>query len=398
MPRTGGIYSEPAGTKATPNTTIQSSPYNSFVDDLVQDANAARPITAGGTGSTTASGARTNLALVPGTNIQAYDALLQSIAGLTTSANQIIYTTATDTAAVSTITTFGRSLIDDADAAAGRTTLGVVIGTNVQAYDAGLQSIAGLTTAADRMIYTTALDTYAVTTLTAFGRSLVDDANAAAAQTTLGLGSAATANTGTSGATIPLLNGVNTWSGYQTFQNNILTIGTNPLIRWTDTDAGTYDAQWRLNSNNMYLEGSPDGVTYSTKIQFELDTNNVYFGKTGGGNTLIWNGTAVPVAAGGTGGTTQATARTGLGLGGLSTLDFSDLVYTGSSASNTNFPIGTVLCVVVSSLVARNASSPVYLHSSSSAYNSVPDGTQLSGTWRARGDVSANRQNFERTQ
>lgn len=59
------------------------------------------------------------------------------------------------------------------------------IGVSVQAYNAGLASIAGLTTAADRMIYTTALDTYAVTPLTAFGRSLVDDVDAAAGRATL---------------------------------------------------------------------------------------------------------------------------------------------------------------------------------------------------------------------
>ena len=61
MPRTGGIYNEPAGTKGTPNTTIQSAPYNGFVDDLVADANAARPVTAGGTGATNATDARTNI-------------------------------------------------------------------------------------------------------------------------------------------------------------------------------------------------------------------------------------------------------------------------------------------------------------------------------------------------
>jgi hypothetical protein len=55
-----------------------------------------------------------------------------------------------------------------------------------QAADAGLTSIAGLTTLADRMIYTTALDTYAVATLTAAGRALIDDADAAAQLVTLG--------------------------------------------------------------------------------------------------------------------------------------------------------------------------------------------------------------------
>lgn len=43
--------------------------------------------------------------------------------------------------------------------------------------DAGLNSIAGLTTDVDTMIYTTALDTYAVTPLTAFARTLLDDAD-----------------------------------------------------------------------------------------------------------------------------------------------------------------------------------------------------------------------------
>jgi len=61
-----------------------------------------------------------------------------------------------------------------------------------QTSDAGLTSIAGLTTAADQMIYTTAADTYAVTALTTAGRALLDDADAAAQRTTLGLGTAAT--------------------------------------------------------------------------------------------------------------------------------------------------------------------------------------------------------------
>lgn len=91
-----------------------------------------------------------------------------------------------------TCTTAGRAILDDADASAQRTTLGLAIGTNVQAYDAGLASIAGLTTVADRTIYTTASDTYAVTTLTSFGRSLIDDADASAGRSTLGLGTIAT--------------------------------------------------------------------------------------------------------------------------------------------------------------------------------------------------------------
>jgi hypothetical protein len=77
-------------------------------------------------------------------------------------------------------------------ASAARTNLGVAIGTDVQAYDAGLQSISGLTTTADQMIYTTSSDTYATASLTSAGRALLDDADASAQRTTLGLGTLAT--------------------------------------------------------------------------------------------------------------------------------------------------------------------------------------------------------------
>lgn len=276
MPRTGGVYSPPAGTKGVSNTTIQSVPYNAFVDDLTADANAARPVTAGGTGATTASGARAALGLAIGSDVQAYDAGLASIAGLTTAADRMIYTTAMDVYATTALTPFARTIFDDVDAAAARTTLGVAIGTNVQAYDALLQSIAALTTAANQIIYLTATDTAAVATITAFGRSLLDDADATAARSTLGLGTAATRNTGTSGANVPLLDGANTWSAAQVFSSNPTISNTAPYLRFQDTTTSAYDARIRLDANNVYIDGSADGSTYAEVLRFEMDTKAGY--------------------------------------------------------------------------------------------------------------------------
>lgn len=61
------------------------------------------------------------------------------------------------------------------------------IGTTVQAFNANLAALAGLTGAADRLAYFTGVGALALTTLSAFIRTLLDDANAGQARATLGV-------------------------------------------------------------------------------------------------------------------------------------------------------------------------------------------------------------------
>lgn len=60
------------------------------------------------------------------------------------------------------------------------------VASSYQPLDAGLTSFSALGTAADKMAYTTGVDTWAETAITAAGRALIDDASAAAQLTTLG--------------------------------------------------------------------------------------------------------------------------------------------------------------------------------------------------------------------
>jgi hypothetical protein len=213
------------------DVTISGGTISGITDLAVDD---------GGTGASTASGARANLGLAIGTDVQAYSSVLSGVAERYTAADEIIYSSASGVLASTTLSSFGRTIASGADAAAvrsslglgdiavqnagsvaisggtisgitdlavddggtgastaedARTNLGLAIGTDVQAYDAGLASIAGLSTSADELIYLTGADTYAVSSFPAYSRGLIASGNSAAdTRTNLGLGSLAVLN------------------------------------------------------------------------------------------------------------------------------------------------------------------------------------------------------------
>lgn len=121
--------------------------------------------------------------------------------------------------------------------ATARASLGLAIGTNVQAYNANLDEYAGVNP-------------------TAAGLALLDDADAAAQRTTLGLGTSAEKNTGTSGNTVPLLDGANTWSGKQTITPAATNVAGLEIRRADDgTGPGPYFDLVRTSASPAVNDG-----------------------------------------------------------------------------------------------------------------------------------------------
>ena len=212
-------------TLTTGNATISGGTISGITDLAVAD---------GGTGASTALQARANLGLAIGTNVQAYSSVLSGVASRFTAADEVIYASASGVIASAPFTSLGRSIVSGSTASdvrgtlglgsmavqnaglvtisggtingitdlavtdggtgastasGARSNLGLVIGTNVQAYDAGLASIAGLTTSVGQFLYTTASDTYTTGAITDFTRTfLASGTNGATSRSYLGVG------------------------------------------------------------------------------------------------------------------------------------------------------------------------------------------------------------------
>lgn len=222
---------------------------------------------------------------------QPLDADLTALAGLISAADKLPYFTGAGTAGVADFSATARTLVDDASTSAMRTTLGLAIGADVQAFHARLTDVAAPTYAQGDILYFngTNLVNLAPGTSGQFlktngaganpsyatipgggdmlgANNLSDLVSASTARTNLGLGTAATANTGTSGATIPLLDGANTWSAAQSFSTSAVDLAIGqmafPAAQNASAGANTFD-DYEENTWTPVITfgGSATGVT-----------------------------------------------------------------------------------------------------------------------------------------
>lgn len=167
------------------------------------------------------------------TGKQPIDALLTALAALVTAADKMLYFTGADAPALTTLTAYMRTALAAVDAAAARTVLGAASPADIaaaiaalvdtspaaldtlnelaaalgddpnfaatmtatlagkQPLDPDLTAIAALASAADKLPYATGAGAWALTNLTAYARTVLAAADAAAARAALGLTSAA---------------------------------------------------------------------------------------------------------------------------------------------------------------------------------------------------------------
>ncbi len=130
------------------------------------------------------------------------NAATAAAAAAQTTANGAVTTANGIAGTANTALTNANTAVTTANAATATANAAQTTANAAQPGDATLSGIAALTVAIGKILYTTGTDAFAAADITAFGRSLIDDADAATARNTLGLGNSAILPIGTGAATV----------------------------------------------------------------------------------------------------------------------------------------------------------------------------------------------------
>lgn len=268
---------DPSGTDNSTNVTLATVTGN-YLSIVGQEITAGTvPVSLGGTGATTASAARTALGVAIGSDVQAWsanldslasdpltattaasayqplDSDLTSIAALNPTANNLIYVDGGGAWAAASLTTFARSILDDANAAAVRTTIGVDAAGTDNSTDVTIAAGLDYVTIAGQELTLGAVDlTTDVTGTLPITSGGTGATTAAGARTALGVDPA-----GTDNSTDVTLNTLS--YDYLSISGQEITLGAVDAL----TDLTNFDEATDDRVSNLLVAGTDISLTYN---------------------------------------------------------------------------------------------------------------------------------------